>query len=676
MSTNPSPSPLKKRLVCPLFTAATLCMSFSSAALERAPDEAPSSPVDLAGLPLERLLDLEIASASHFPQTRRQAPAAAQVITRSEIQAHGWRTLGQALATLPGVYTSYDRSYLLLGARGLLHPGDYGSRFLLLVDGQRSNEPVYGQASVGTEAVIDIDMIARIEYVPGPGSAMFGSNAYLGVINVVTLSPADRESKRSSIGIGSAESTDLLLSHSWVDPDGVDVLLAVSSRRTRGRDLYFPDFHDADSDGIARGLDHDRTRRLQLKLSQPGMSVGLHHMQRTKGIPTASFGQTFNAPGAYVSDERTALDFSIIRPLGSDLQLSGTAGIGHHRYTGDYIYDEGPFLVNRDITSATWMVTEWKLLSTAWRGHKLAVGTDMHYDLRLDQQNFDVQPFAMLGEDRRSGYRMALFIDDEVALGSRMQLTAGLRLDHDSELGSRLSPRLALIAHVDEDTLVKAIMGEAFRAPNPYELYYGGEDVGQWPNPELSAETIRTTELVVGRRIGEDTNVSASIFRYRLSGLISHVEDDDGMLVFENLDSATSTGIEVSFDQHWRSGAALRGSWSHANVESSALGDGVWNSPRDMYKLVGKVPLLQQRLLLAVDARHVGARTTRAGALPSYRRIDVAATWRFSMLPVEVRLGIENLFDVDYADPTSVDHLQDYIVQDGRTVMLRLSFRH
>ena len=76
---------------------------------------------------------------------------------------------------------SYDRDYAYLVARGFQRPGDYNSRFLLLVDGVRLNDAVYDQAPIGTDFPMDMDMVERIEYVPGPGSAVYGSNALLGM---------------------------------------------------------------------------------------------------------------------------------------------------------------------------------------------------------------------------------------------------------------------------------------------------------------------------------------------------------------------------------------------------------------------------------------------------------------------------------------------------------------
>lgn len=104
---------------------------------------------DLDDLSLEQLLGVKVVSVSKFEQRGRDAPSAVQVISREEIQRHGWRTLTEALNTLPGLYASNDKAYDFQGARGFQIPGDYNTRFLLLVDGQRYNDNIYQSAMTG-----------------------------------------------------------------------------------------------------------------------------------------------------------------------------------------------------------------------------------------------------------------------------------------------------------------------------------------------------------------------------------------------------------------------------------------------------------------------------------------------------------------------------------------------
>ncbi|MEO8410665.1 MAG: TonB-dependent receptor plug domain-containing protein, partial [Propionivibrio sp.] len=164
----------------------TLAVAIVASAATLSAPVAAAEGADFTDLDLEALMATTVSSASKFVQSEREAPSAVEVITREDIRRHAWRTLNEALVSLTGVYSVTDRAYDRLGARGFLIPGDYNTRFLLLIDGQRVDDNTYGQATFGHEFPLDLALVERIEYVPGPGSSIYGSNALFGVINVIT----------------------------------------------------------------------------------------------------------------------------------------------------------------------------------------------------------------------------------------------------------------------------------------------------------------------------------------------------------------------------------------------------------------------------------------------------------------------------------------------------------
>ncbi|MBL3529564.1 MAG: TonB-dependent receptor plug domain-containing protein [gamma proteobacterium endosymbiont of Lamellibrachia anaximandri] len=107
-------------------------------------------------------------------------------MTADEIQRYGHRTLMDVLNTLPGFQIAYDRSYTYIGARGFGVPSDFNTRILVLMDGHRINENIYNGVLADRGFVMDIDLIDRVEVVRGPASSLYGSNAFFGVINVIT----------------------------------------------------------------------------------------------------------------------------------------------------------------------------------------------------------------------------------------------------------------------------------------------------------------------------------------------------------------------------------------------------------------------------------------------------------------------------------------------------------
>jgi iron complex outermembrane receptor protein len=166
--------------------------AFSMVAVLLLPPAGPAGADELAGQAgygEEAMLFQEIPSvygASKYEQKVTEAPSSVSIITSSEIKKYGYRTLADILRSVRSFYITYDRNYSYVGVRGFGRPGDYNSRILLLIDGHRTNDNIYNQAFVGAEAIIDVDLIERVEVIRGPGSSLYGSNAFFAVINVIT----------------------------------------------------------------------------------------------------------------------------------------------------------------------------------------------------------------------------------------------------------------------------------------------------------------------------------------------------------------------------------------------------------------------------------------------------------------------------------------------------------
>src|SRR5215469_5790964 len=159
-----------------------LLLSFSAAADT---GTASSQTPDYADMDISELMNIEVVSASKFQQTASEAPSSVTVITSEEIKLYGYRTLADILASVQGFYVTYDRNYDFLGVRGV-NLGDFNSRVLLLVDGHRINNDLNDGAAIGTDFILDVDLIDHVEIVRGPGSVLYGDNAFFAVINVIT----------------------------------------------------------------------------------------------------------------------------------------------------------------------------------------------------------------------------------------------------------------------------------------------------------------------------------------------------------------------------------------------------------------------------------------------------------------------------------------------------------
>jgi iron complex outermembrane receptor protein len=149
-------------------------------------DPARAAADDLTEMSLESLMNLTIVGASRYEQKSSDAPSYTSVVTAEDIRKNGYRNLADLLRSVPGFFVTNDRNYQYTGIRGLLPPGDYNTRILLVVDGHRINNSIYDEAPVGSEFPIDIDLVERVEVVRGPASSLYGSNAFFGIINIIT----------------------------------------------------------------------------------------------------------------------------------------------------------------------------------------------------------------------------------------------------------------------------------------------------------------------------------------------------------------------------------------------------------------------------------------------------------------------------------------------------------
>src|SRR5690606_22944490 len=134
----------------------------------------------------------EVTAASRRKEAVAEAPSSVSIIPREELRLFAYPTIAEAVRGLPGVYGWDDRAYPSLGFRGLGRLGSYGNRVLVLYDDHPTNDNWVGSSYVSYDARTDLADVERIEVVRGPGSVLYGTNAFAGVVNVVTR-PATRD---------------------------------------------------------------------------------------------------------------------------------------------------------------------------------------------------------------------------------------------------------------------------------------------------------------------------------------------------------------------------------------------------------------------------------------------------------------------------------------------------
>src|ERR1700694_5412928 len=209
----------------------TLLRLFSMTALAltsvlRADDKTPIK------LPLDELLATPIKTAAKYEQTLSSVAASVTVITGEEIERYGWTSLPEVLQSIPGFYVTYDRVYTYIGVRGIGRPTDFNTRIMVLRNGIVLNGELLGAPM----PEIDAATIERIEIMRGPGSALYGSEAMLAVINIITKSADEIDGVGGSVMYGSQQNEGGTVRIGKTLSNGLRVTASGSWRRSRGAD--------------------------------------------------------------------------------------------------------------------------------------------------------------------------------------------------------------------------------------------------------------------------------------------------------------------------------------------------------------------------------------------------------------------------------------------------------
>ncbi len=623
--------------------------------------------------------DQKQRSAAKYEQKQKEVAAAVSVITRDEIKAFGWRTLDQALASLPGIHITYDRQYSYLGARGFGLPGDYNTRVLLTINGNRVNDAVYDAAMIGREFPLDMDLVDRIEFIAGPGGAVYGQNAMFGVVNVITRSGAQVDGGEVAVSWKSPQSQrEGRISWGKVLDNGVDVLVSASGLRARGEDwlMDFPGAGPGGSDvsGLAAGLDGERDQEFFVRASRGPWGMDLIYGDRRKDDPTAQYLSDPLASGQYQRDRFMLTQLQYQDSFAGDtLDVLGRLFLGQEHYTGLFFYDGAPV----DFAGfGEWYGVELRLLYKGISNHKLMLGLEMQDNHRIDQLNDDRITPGVDTQALGSGWRAGLYAQDEWRFSDTWSATLGLRVDRNDVTGTQLSPRAALIWQATPVTTLKALFGRAHRAPNANEGAFD-DGVSLIANPNLAGESIDSLEGVIDHRLQNDLNVHGSIYQWTLRNVITLADLGGGLSQYQSGGTVDASGVELSADKTWDSGSRLRGSVAYQDV-TFASGGGLTNSPQWLGKFNYSRPLPWAGLRLGYELQYDAKRLSVDGSYEDDYWLShlnlTASKWARGL---EVSLGIRNLFNQRYQQPapSTSRNWQNALEQDGRSVRIKLEYR-
>ncbi len=639
-----------------------------------AADPAPAAP---PGISLEELLETPlVVSASKWEQPITKAPSSITVIDAEEIKRYGHRTLADVLASVRGLYVTYDRNYSFLGARGV-NRGDYNNRVLVLVDGHRINNNISDGGFIGTEFILDVDLIKQVEVIRGPVATLYGNNAFFGIINVTTRRGGSLTGVggEASVEAGAFDTYKGRATWGHKFDNGLEMLFSGSIYDSAGGGkLFFKDFNSpATNNGIAEHADDDSYKSAFGTVSWRDFTLQGAFITREKGNPTAQFDTIFNDRRMRTTDDRGYVNLTFNHDFPEILEVS--AKLHYDRY--DLTRGQPAPLpefgnpLNKEVEAGEWWGSEVQLTKRLFDQHTFILGAEYRDDFRQARTNFfQGAPSLGGGGTNRTTFNYGVFLQGDVAVVTNLHVNAGARYDQYGQNDPTANPRVALIFNPAPKAALKAIYGTAFRAPNFFERNF---------NPDLAPETIRTYELAYEQGIGAHLRSTVSLFANRIDDLISleSVEIDGQVYqTYLNIKGADAQGMELELEGRWAGDLRGRLSYTFQETENRDTGSFLTDSPKHLAKLNLSVPVVKGKLFADFEVQYTSARTTLLGTEAGGFGIVNFTLFSQNLLQgLDLSASVYNLLDREYRDPASLFHQQALIERDGRTFRVKATYR-
>ena len=609
------------------------------------------------------------------------APAHVTVITHSEIERFGYVTLAEILADEVGFFARDDLNYIYVGVRGFAPFGDYGSHVLLMIDGHPLLEPILGSTFYQRNQPIDLRNVERIEIIRGPGSALYGTNAVLAVINIVTRKPVNCSPIEISLDGSTNGGVGVSSVLSRVSRSGYHFKIGASVSKTEGLDYYFKEFDEPPHFGKAEGLDEERTWSFHSFIDKGRLSFRALFSRRQKHIPTASWGSVFGDSRLVTTDDIGFVETRVDLLRGDLTRLTAKISADWYYYKGIWPYDEdGEFYVFEDPCEHLTFSTQIRLTTLALSNQRLIFGIDGRYTSRAHLEGYDREPEYYSCFDITSTDKViSAFAQDEISLiHDQVPAIVGLRYDDYGRIGGILNPRVGL-GFRSRLGKTKLLYGKSFRAPTLYERYYddtggdGCDDGETIPNPCLGAETAHTCELVHHTRIG-NLRATLSLFSYTIHDLIQAIDQGDGCLSYVNSGDVTSRGLEAEI------GGTIKGiDWSFGyslvDIDMDPSASSPMSFPETMANLKVLIPFGGRNLTLGLISHYIGRRKTKLNTyLKGIIVTDLALYSRCLPFNCSLSISANNVFNANHVESAGPEHIQETLPQDKRRLSVRVSW--
>jgi outer membrane receptor for ferrienterochelin and colicin len=673
------------------------------------------SPAELANIP--------VTIATGTPKPIFQSAAITSVITADQIKAMGATELHEVLETVPGVHASiqqdvYDYNYSM---RGIKNTGN--SQVLMLLNGTRITTPFGGTLMSGTE--LPLESIQRVEVIRGPGSALYGADAFAGVINIITKKADDINGTKVGVRAGNFDTQSTWGQHSseWAGwkvatslqyqhSDNNERIIKADAQTVLDNTFYTNASH-------APGPMNTRYETLNghLNLQRKHWDIGFWGFNSIDSGLRAGNAGALDPKGKangeqYLGDIRFSTEdwfedweltahASYLRsdfianlqvfPNNTKLPIGKDGNINFTDYSPISFPDGVNAIPGRienipaiEFTSIYRGLTDHVArFNTGFRHEEISTTLDINIGKGVIKDNTQPvvdgkltnvtdTPYVYLADTNRSIW--SLVAQDEWQIARNWQLTSGLRYDNYSDFGGTLNPRLALVWDINEQLTGKLLYGRAFRAPSFSEQGAKNNPV-VLGNKNLKPETINTTELAFDYRPWSSLRTTLNLYYYEINNLIlSAVQADGSTPRYQNNGNQTGYGSEFEWDWQFSPQWIIKGNYAWQYATDDTTDQKVVGVPEHHIYVALNWHFANQ-WHIQPQINWIGGRTSAPGdARPLYDYETVDLTLRGKKLFNHLNLGfsLRNAFDERPFEPASLQ-LPQNIPLAGRSFYFEAS---
>jgi len=629
-----------------------------------------------------------VSTATKTLESIRKSGATVSVITAADMKNMGARNLMDALKRIPGLGININNVGLpVVEVRGV--KTDFSEKVLFLINGHSINNNLVNGGATWAHNNFMVDEIKRVEIVRGPGSALYGANAFVAVINIITNQATDINGTKVTLGIGDNETNKVNI-QTGRTVGNIDYALNASFFDTDGnKEKVESDFWG----NSGESYDWNKRYDLSFNLNVSNYTFQGKYLKRNSG-PYIGFGNALN----YETEQDYVayfLENGYERALSEAIQINSKIYYNNFKTKNFWeVHPEGfppgggfpdGLLGSSPITIES-TGAELQFEYTIYQ-HKLLFGLMAEHQTQFDvgfEANFDPTTGAPLPGGFQNIYDrwpwigrqnrdiQAAFLQDIWDMRKDLRLIIGARYDRYSDFGGSLNPRSSLSWEFTKGYNLVATYGSAFRAPNFGELY-NANNPGALGNPNLEPEEIETYELSLNGKINKRTNMRLTGFRNNISDLI-----DFKNIVANNVGKLEVNGLEMELNSRLRTGSNISFNYTYQYAVDKQSKLRVAEIP--MHKANAAYNYRHsKRLSSYVGLSHVGKLKRAAGdnrsEVSDHTTVDIALNLQNTSEDVSIKASIYNLFNKKYVDAAPQGTVASDFPKPSRNLMVEVSYK-